>query len=402
VISVSQSNQRLKPSVIFGAILQKTENRNQKSSYFYDMDIAADKRIVMTLDAGGTNFVFNAVRGGTEIFNPHRVKAKGATLEEVLGKIITGFKDIIGALDDVPVAISFCFPGPADYQRGIIGDLENLPTFRGGVPLKAMLEEKFKIPVFINNDGDLFTYGEAIGGLLPEINKKLEAAGNPKQYQNLFGATFGTGFGGGIVSQGKLFTGDNSAGGEVNRMRNRLYPKTSAEDSISIRAIRRVYAREAGISIEECPNPKEIQEIADGLREGNLQAAQLAWEELAIVAGDTLANAITLIDAPVVIGGGLSGAHKLYLQRLVDEMNATFQAIDGHSLPRMEITALNLENEKELEFFLENKSREIAVPFSAKKVIYNPTRFIGVGVTRLGTSQAVSVGAYAFALGQLK
>jgi glucokinase len=366
------------------------------------MDIAADKRIVMTLDAGGTNFVFNAVQGGKEIFNPHRIKAKGETLEKVLGKIITGFKDIIGALDEVPVAISFCFPGPADYQRGIIGDLENLPTFRGGVPLKAMLEDKFKIPVFINNDGDLFTYGEAIAGLLPEVNQKLSAAGNPKQYLNLFGATFGTGFGGGIVNNGKLFLGDNSAGGEINRMRNRLYPDTSSEDSISIRAIRRVYAREADIPIEECPNPKEIQEIADGVREGNRQAAQIAWEEMAIVAGDTLANAITLIDAPVVIGGGLSGAHTLYLQRLVDEMNANFQAMDGHSLPRMEITALNLENEKELEIFIENKSREIKVPFSSKKVIYNPTRYIGVGVTRLGTSHAVSVGAYAFALGELQ
>jgi glucokinase len=366
------------------------------------MDITSDKRIVMTLDAGGTNFVFNAVQGGEEIFAPHRLKAKGADLKEVLGKIIEGFRDILNALDQAPVAISFCFPGPADYQNGIIGDLENLPTFRGGVPLKAMLEDRYNVPVFINNDGDLFTYGEAIAGFLPEINQKLSDAGNPKQYNNLFGVTFGTGFGGGIVSAGKLFFGDNSAGGEINRIRNRIYPGTSAEDSTSIRAIRRVYAREAGISLEDCPNPKEIQEIADGIREGNRKAAAIAWEEMAIVAGDTLANAITLMDAPIVIGGGLSGAHKLYMQRMVDEMNANYHALDGHSLPRMEITALNLENEKELEVFLENKSREIDVPFSTRKVIYNPTRYIGVGVTRLGTSKAVSVGAYAFALGELQ
>ena len=42
-----------------------------------------------------------------------------------------------------------------------------------------MLEEKFGIPVFINNDGDLFAYGEAIAGLLPFINSKLEEAGSP-------------------------------------------------------------------------------------------------------------------------------------------------------------------------------------------------------------------------------
>ncbi len=366
------------------------------------MELHSDHRIVMTLDAGGTNFVFNAIRGGAELFEPHRIKARGDTLNEVLQKIIDGFHDIRNALDEKPVAISFCFPGPADYPLGIIGDLENLPTFRGGVPLKAMLEEQFGVPVFINNDGDLFAYGEAIGGILPEINAKLEAAGNPKRYRNLFGATFGTGFGGGIVSNGQLFIGDNSAGGEVNRMRNKLYPSTSAEDSTAIRGVRRVYAREAGIPFEEAPNPKDIQDIILGTATGNREAALKAWEEMAIVAGDTLANAITLIDGIIVIGGGLSGAYGVFLQKLVDEMNTTYRSPEGHAFPRLEITALNLENPEELALFLENKSVEIQVPFSKKTVIYNPTRYIGVGVSRLGTSKAVSVGAYAYALAELE
>jgi len=366
------------------------------------MDLKTDSRIVMTLDAGGTNFVFNAIRGGAEMFDPYRIKAKGATLDEVLNKIITGFSSVKATLNEKPVAISFCFPGPADYPRGIIGDLENLPTFRGGVALKDMLEEKFGIPVYINNDGDLFAYGEAIGGILPEINRKLEAAGNPKRYHNLFGVTFGTGFGGGIVSNGQLFIGDNSAGGEVNRMRNKLYLTTSAEDSTAIRGVRRVYAREAGIPFEQAPNPKEIQDIVLGTFEGNRDAALKAWKEMAVVAGDTLANAITLIDGIIVIGGGLSGAYQVYLQQLVDEMNASFQSLDGHSFPRLEITALNLENPVEMAKFLENQSIEIKVPFSNKVVNYNSTRYIGVGVSRLGTSKAVSVGAYAYALAELE
>jgi len=365
------------------------------------MDLKSDHRIVMTLDAGGTNFVFNAVRSGEEMFEPYRIKAKGATLEEVLKKIIAGFTSVKGALDEKPVAISFCFPGPADYPRGIIGDLENLPTFRGGVALKDMLEEKFGIPVFINNDGDLFAYGEAIGGILPEINALLEAVNNPKRYHNLFGVTFGTGFGGGIVSNGQLFIGDNSAGGEVNRMRNKLYPGTSAEDSTAIRGVRRVFAREAGIGFEDAPNPKEIQDIVLGTREGNRQAALKAWAEMAIVAGDTLANAITLIDGIIVIGGGLAGAYQVFLQTLVDEMNDNFRSLDGHAVPRLEITALNLEDPYELAKFLENQSIEIKVPFSDKVVNYDPSRFIGVGVSRLGTSKAVSVGAYAYALAEL-
>lgn len=365
------------------------------------MDHKADHRIVMTLDAGGTNFVFNAVRGGDELFEPHRIKSRGNSLEEVLIKIISGFNNVKGTLDEKPVAISFSFPGPSDYPRGIIGDLENLPTFRGGVALKDMLEDKFGIPVFINNDGDLFAYGEAIGGILPEINARLEAAGNPKRYRNLFGVTFGTGFGGGIVQNGQLFLGDNSAGGEVNRMRNKLYPFTSAEDSTAIRGLRRVYAREAGIAFDDSPNPKEIQDIVLGIAKGNREAAMKAWEEMAIVAGDTLANAITLIDGIIVIGGGLSGAYEIFLQTLVDEMNASFHSISGHALPRLEISALNLENPVELAKFLENQSREIKVPFSNRVVNYNPSRYIGVGVTKLGTSKAVSIGSYAYALAEL-
>ncbi len=82
-----------------------------------------------------------------------------------------------------PVAISFAFPGPADYPAGIIGDLPNLPAFRGGVALGPMLEEKFGIPVFINNDGDLFVYGEAIAGFLPYVNGLLEAGRQPEAIQ---------------------------------------------------------------------------------------------------------------------------------------------------------------------------------------------------------------------------
>ena len=72
------------------------------------------------------------------------------------------------------VAISFAFPGPADYPNGIIGGyLPNFPSFREGVALGPFLQEKFGVPVFINNDGDLFAYGEALGGTLPEVMQSL-------------------------------------------------------------------------------------------------------------------------------------------------------------------------------------------------------------------------------------
>ena len=121
------------------------------------MKLKEDKRIVMTLDAGGTNFVFSAIRGGEEIVEPITLPAGAEMLEDVLNRIIQGFEEVKGKLDEDPVAISFAFPGPAEYELGIIGDLENLPHFRGTVALGPILGEKFKILVYINNNGEVFT-----------------------------------------------------------------------------------------------------------------------------------------------------------------------------------------------------------------------------------------------------
>ncbi|MFH1120742.1 MAG: ROK family protein [Bacteroidota bacterium] len=365
------------------------------------MRFNTDNRIVMTLDAGGTNFVFSAVQAEQEIIDPISIPAEGEKLELVLNKIILGFNEVKAKLKLPPVAISFCFPGPAEYELGIIGDLENLPTFRGGVALGPMLEEKFGIPVFINNDGDLFAYGEAIAGLLPDINKRIGSSNSPKTYQNLLGVTFGTGYGGGIVSRGQLFLGDNSAQGEINRMRNKLHTNATVEENVSIRGIRRTYCRETGLTADTCPNPREIFEIGMGTREGNKEAAILAFHRMAEVAGDSIANAITMIDGLVVIGGGLSGAYPLFLQRLVDEMNSNFTTMVGTAVDRMEIKAFNLEDENEFARFYEGDTREIKVPFSSTRIKYDPMKRIGVGISRLGTSKAVSVGAYAFALNKL-
>ena len=146
---------------------------------------------------------------------PVRLPAHAHDLDKSLRGMVEGFKAVAGQLSRKPAAISFAFPGPADYPNGIIDNMGNLPAYGGGVALGAFLEETFGIPVFINNDGDLFAYGEAIAGLLPKTNQMLAEAGSPKRFKNLFGITLGTGFGAGIVSAGKLYPGDNSNAGEI-------------------------------------------------------------------------------------------------------------------------------------------------------------------------------------------
>ncbi|MBR5146677.1 MAG: ROK family protein, partial [Bacteroidales bacterium] len=113
------------------------------------------KSIIFVLDAGGTGFKFSAVQDYKEIIEAFTIKTASDTLEEQLNKIIEGFRRTEELCGSKPAAISFCFPGPADYPNGIICDLANLPLFRGGVALKDMLENEFNVPVYINNDGDL-------------------------------------------------------------------------------------------------------------------------------------------------------------------------------------------------------------------------------------------------------
>lgn len=365
------------------------------------MNYLNDQRIVLTLDAGGTNFVFTAIQTGKEISEPIHKPIKNLKLEQILTVIIDGFKQLHQETKEKAVAISFSFPGPADYKNGIIGDLQNILEFKGGVALKAMLEHQFNIPVFINNDGDLFAYGEATAGFLPEINNLLKQNDNSKKYQNLLGVTLGSGYGAGMISNNRIFYGDNSAGAEINRFRNKLHPETSAEDSLTIKAIKRIYAEETNLKPEETPEPKQIYQIANGEMSGNKKAALKAFDELAIVTGDTLANACSLVDGLIVIGGGLSGAHPLFLQKIVDEMNTAFKTLSGELLQRMEVVAYNLESAEGQEQFLKNTSIKIKIPFTHKFQDYDPIKKIGVGISQLGTSRAISIGAYAYALNQL-
>jgi glucokinase len=356
----------------------------------------------MTLDAGGTSFRFSAISGNTPVSETVVLPSDGGNLDKCLKNIVEGFARIKDQCSAAPVAISFAFPGPADYPNGIIGDLGNLPGFRGGVALGPMLEERFGIPVFINNDGDLFVYGEAIAGFLPYVNGLLEQAGSPKRYRNLFGVTLGTGFGGGIVLNNELLTGDNSISGEVWLLRNKLDPEMNAEEGVSIRAVRRTYAERSGIPLDEVPEPKDIFDIGMQRKPGNAEAARESFRRLGEVAGDAMANALTLVDGLAVIGGGISHAWPLFLPALVAELNSDYKDPDGRCFQRLASTAFNLEDPEQIKTFLPGEARAIAVPGSDRKLVYDPLRRVGVGISRLGTSEAAAIGAYAYALKKLQ
>ncbi len=356
-----------------------------------------DSRVVMTLDAGGTNFVFSAMRGNRPVTESFALPSRADDLDASLATLVEGFRRVRDSGPERPAALSFAFPGPADYFEGVIVSPRNLPAYRD-VALRAFLEDQFGLPVFINNDGDLFAYGEAAAGFLPYVNGLLAQAGSPKRYSNLLGVTLGTGLGGGIVRGGELLRGDNSVAGEMWLLRHKSEANTNAEEGASIRAVRRVYAALTG---SEAPEPRVIFDIAEGQSAGDPAAAREAFRRMGEMAGDAIAQALTLVDGLVVIGGGIAGAHRQFLPAVIDEMNSCYLAPNGERFRRLIPQAFNLEDAAQRDAFLRGAAKELQVPGSGRTIRFDGLQRTGVGVSRLGTSEAMAIGAYAFALAQL-
>lgn len=335
-----------------------------------------DNPVVLTLDAGGTNMVFSALKGNAEIVSPVRLRTVSDDLPRCLATISEGFRRVLSMLREAPSAISFAFPGPADYEKGIIGDLPNFSCFRGGVPLGDYLREKFGLPVFINNDGNLFALGQATAGFLPYINKQLTRR---SPYRNLIGITLGTGFGAGVVVGGTLLKGDNGCGGDVWLMRNYRERGLLAEESVSIRAVCRVY-RTLSSDARDL-SPKDIYEIAEGRMDGNKAAARESFASMGRGAADAIISALNIVDGLVVIGGGLAASSKYFFPSMRLAMEERLRTYAGLEFPLLQMKPFFIDSPSSLSDFLAYEGKKTAIGLSGED-----------------TSHSISVGAYAYAL----
>ena len=346
-----------------------------------------DSRIVLTLDAGGTNMVFGAMRGEEYVGAPITLPSNANDLDLCLKTMVLGFESVMNTLAEKPVAISFAFPGPADYPNGIIGGyLPNFPSFRDGVALGPFLQDKFGVPVFL-------------GGVLPEVNEKLAAMGSAKRYHNLIGYTFGTGFGIGCVINGQLNRGDNSCV-ETYCLPHSRIQDVIVEDGVAIRAVKRLYWERSGDS-DPYLTPKDIYDIAEGTRPGNQEAAVAAFAEMGTVAGNAMALAAQLMDGLIVIGGGITASKKYFMPSLLEALRGTVRTLSGDTLAKVQMKVYNLDDEAEFAAFAKGSARELQVYGSDRTVTYDPQKRIGVMISKIGASKAISVGAYDFALAQL-
>jgi len=102
-------------------------------------------------------------------------------------------------------AIGIGVAGQVDYKKGLVLRAANFSPSFSNVPLGKILNRKFKVPVFIDNDAHLFTLAESVYG-------------EAQKHKFVIGITLGTGIGGGIVINKKIYRGMNNAAGEVGHM----------------------------------------------------------------------------------------------------------------------------------------------------------------------------------------
>ena len=102
-----------------------------------------------------------------------------------------------------------------------------------------------------------------------------------------------------------------------------------------------------------------------------------------------------------VIGGGLAAASKYFMPALLEEMRSKIKTMSGDTLNRVQMSVYNLDNKEEFKKFAEGNSKKIKVYGSDKEVVYDPEKRIGVTISDIGASNAVSLGAYLYALNNI-
>ncbi len=259
---------------------------------------------VIGIDLGGTAIKLGRFRqDGTCLQSLSVATPQPATptaVVEAMVEAITSLRSEGAQVNANHKAIGVGTPGPADAAGRIARVAINLTGWHD-VPLADMLEAKTGCPTFIANDANCAGLGEAWLG-----------AG--RQFRNLILLTLGTGVGGAIILDGKLFTGHQGAGGELGLIT--LNPdgpmcnsgnQGSLEQYVSVQAIRRRTGKE----------PAKLGVMA---REGDKSALEF-WESYGRDLGAGLASLIYILTPEaIVIGGGVSASAEFFFPAALAEI----------------------------------------------------------------------------------
>lgn len=214
-------------------------------------------------------------------------------------------------------AVGVGVPGLVDYDRGFVHVLTNVPGWKH-IPLREILSKQTGLPVTVENDANAMTYAEWRYG-----------AG--RGMRNVIGLTLGTGVGGGMVLDGRMYRGSQFSAGEIGQMSIHYdgvsghygnlgaLEKYVGNQQIAEHAQRRYAQAGQHREIDECA-PKDVAEAAQA---GDDVARQI-WGEVADWLGTALASIAWLLNPDAfVIGGGVAQAGNLLfdpLERRVKSM----------------------------------------------------------------------------------
>lgn len=163
--------------------------------------------IVLGIDIGGTSIKGASINDKGLILDRFSLQVKKEdTPETTIGNLANIINEFIynHQYKEKIKGIGIGVPGIVDFDLGTVISSPNLPTWEG-FNIKEFLQKSTKLPVFLNNDANVAALGESIFG-----------AG--KKYKNMIMLTLGTGVGGGIIIDKKIYDGNKHRGAELGHM----------------------------------------------------------------------------------------------------------------------------------------------------------------------------------------
>ena len=277
------------------------------------------KDCVIGVDFGGTKILAGVFDAKFECIGRARVSTKADRgTDEVIGRIARCVREAVDECDlDLKQikGIGIGAPGAVDSESGKVIFAPNLGW--NDVPLKKELEKLLERPVLLENDCNVCTLGVY----------EVELKAKPRDVVGIF---LGTGIGGGLILEGKLYSGFNRTAGEIGHMVLEVSgPKCGCGNKGCFEALasRTAIFRKIKEAVKEGQKTLLTEMLGpelEDLRSGDLRKAikrgdkfvEHIVEEAAEYTGIAVSNLINILNPEVVvIGGGL-------MEQLEDEMLA--------------------------------------------------------------------------------
>jgi len=274
--------------------------------------MAKIEKYAVGVDLGGTNIKIGIVSEKGNLVKHISIKTDAdAGPKKVIANIIKGVELILEKNKYKIQGIGIGCPGVVSTKKGIVENAPNLPGWKN-VKLGPIIKEKFGYKVHLENDAN----GAAIGELIFGAGKKIDS---------FIMVTLGTGVGGGIVFNKKIFRGEFGAAGEIGHISIDMNgPKCNCGSTGCIEAYAgNSYLKEQIRSeLKNYPDSKVWQLIENDLSKVSPRIIQAAAERKDVYAkfviermgkqlGAALASLSNLLDiSTFIIGGGVAGFGK--------------------------------------------------------------------------------------------